>query len=117
MAKARNRQARRKYLHLVKAIAKLDLMIPPGELENRIYKSPRGVYDCIDRIRIPSRLPDIEVIHVLPDTVKGKDCIDFESFATFAEDRGEIGKRLAASLRSWSAIKAGDRWPDSASAR
>ena len=117
MAKARNRQARRKYFHLVKAITKLDLMIPPEELQNRIYKSPRGVYDCIDRIRIPSTLPDIEVIHVLPDTEKGKDCIDFESFATVAEDRGEIGKRLAGSLRSWSAIKAGDRWPDAASAR
>ena len=62
-------------------------------------------------------LPDIEVIHVLPDTVEGKDCIDFENFATIAEDRGEIGKRFAASLRSWSDIEAGDRWPDSASAR
>lgn len=117
MAKARYRQARRKCLHLVKAIAKLDLMIPPGELQNRIYESTRGVCDCIDRIRIPSTLPDIEVIHILPDTVKGKDCIDFESFATVTEDRGEIGKRLAASMRSWSAIEAGDRWPDSASAR
>ena len=117
MAKARNPQARRKYFHLVKAIAEFDLMIPPGELQNRIYDSPSGVYGYIDRIRIPSTLPDIEVIHVLPDTVEGKDCIDFESFATVAEDRGEIGKRFAASLRSWSAIEAGDRWPDSVSAR
>ena len=117
MAKARNPQARRKYFHLLKAIAELDLMILPGELQNRVYDSPRGVYGCIDRIRIPSTLPDIEVIHVLPDTVEGKDCIDFENFATIAEDRGEIGKRFAASLRSWSAIEAGDRWPDSASAR
>ena len=101
----------------MKAIAELDLMIPPGELQNRIYDSPSGVYGYIDRIRIPSTLPDIEVIHVLPDTVEGKDCIDFESFATVAEDRGEIGKRFAASLRSWSAIEAGDRWPDSVSAR
>ena len=117
MAKARNPQARRKYFHLVKAIAELDLMIPPRELQNRIYDSPRGVYGYIDRIRIPSTLPDIEVIHVLPDTLEGKDCIDFERFATVAEDRGEIGKRFAASLRSWSAIEAGDRWPDSVSAR
>ena len=101
----------------MKAIAELDLMIPPGELQNRIYDSPSGVYGYIDRIRIPSTLPDIEVIHVLPDTVEGKDCIDFESYATVAEDRGEIGKRFAASLRSWSAIEAEDRWPDSVSAR
>lgn len=117
MAKASNPQARRKYFHLLKRIADLELMIIPAELRNRIYDSPRGVYGCIDRIQIPPTLPATEVIHVLPDTVEGKDCIDFESFATVAEDRGEIGKRFAESLRSWSSVEAGDRWPDSASAR
>ncbi len=111
MAKAKNPQARRKYFHLLKALAALDLMTLPPELEERIHDHPHGVYDCIDGIGIRRALPDIEVIHVLPKTVKDMDCIDFESFATFVEDRGEIGKRFAASLRSWSAIKAGDRWP------
>ena len=115
MAKAKDPQARRKYFHLLRAIAELDLMVLPAELQDRIYGPPRGVYDCIDRIAIPSALPAIEVIHVLPKTVEFKDCVDFESFAAAIEDHGEIGSRFAASLRSWSAIAAGDRWPDAAS--
>ncbi len=114
MAKAKSLQARRKYFHLLKDVAALDLMTLPAELEDRIYRSPQGVYECIDRIEIPSALPDIEVIHVLPKTKQKMDCIDFESFAAVVEDRGTMGNRFAASLRSWSDIKAGDRWPDNA---
>lgn len=114
MAKAKNPQARRKYFHLLTAIAALDLMTLPPELEEKIHDRPRGVYVCIDEIKILPALPDIEVIHVLPKIAKDMDCIDFESFATFVEDQGEIGKRFAASLRSWSAIEAGDRWPATA---
>lgn len=98
MAKAKNRRARRKYFHLLKAIADLDLMILPAELEDRIYGSPQGVYECIDRIEIPSALPDIEMIHVLPMAVEGMDCIDFEGLAAVVEDRGQIGRLFAASL-------------------
>lgn len=117
MAKTKNSRARRKYFHLLKAVAELELMILPVELEDRIYDSSQGVYDCIDRIRLPSALPDIEVIHVLPAAVKGMDCIDFEGFAAVVEEHGKIGERFAASLRNWSAIKAGDRWPDTAPAK
>ena len=116
MAKATNPRARRKYFHLLKAVADLDLMNLPVDLEDRIYDSPQGVYDCVDRIGIPSALPDIEVIHVLPEAVKGMDCIDFESFAAVVEGRGRIGELFAASLRNWRAIKAGDRWPETATA-
>lgn len=115
MAKARNPRARRKYFHLLKAIAELDLMTLPEALQNRIYDSPHGVHKCIDRIGIPHTLPGLEIIHVLPCKVEGWDCIDFESFAATTEDRGEIGERFAASLRSWFAVKAGDKWPGSAS--
>ena len=116
MAKAKDLQTRRKYFHLLRAIAQLDLMVLPTELQDRLYGPPRGVYDCIDRIAIPSALPAIEVIHILPKKVGGKDCVDFESFAAAVEDHGDIGRRFAASLRSWSAIAAGDRWPDAVSA-
>jgi hypothetical protein len=116
MARAKNLPARRKYFHLLKAVAELGLMILPDDLEDRIYSSPQGVYECINRIVIPSALPDIEVIHVLPTAVEGMDCIDFERFAAVVEDRGLIGRRFAASLRGWSGIKAGDRWPDPAAA-
>ena len=107
MAKARHPQARRKYFHLLKAIAALDLMTLPPEFEGKIYDHPRGVYECIDRIGIPSALPDIEVIHVLPETVEGMDCIDFETFADVVEDRGQIGRRFATSLRNWVSVEAG----------
>ena len=116
MAKVKDLQTRRKYFHLMNTIAELDLMVLPAELQDKIYGFSHGVRDCIDLIEIPSALPDIEVIHVLPKNVEGKDCVDFESFAAAVEDHGEIGTRFAASLRSWSAIAAGDRWPDAASA-
>ena len=116
MAKAKNPRARRKYFHLLRAVAELDLMNLPVDLEDRIYDSLQGVYDCVNRIGIPSALPDIEVIHVLPEAVKGMDCIDFESVAAVVESHGRVGKLFAASLRSWSAIKAGDRWSETAPA-
>lgn len=116
MGKAKNPRARRKYFHLLRAIAELDLMNLPADLEDRIYDSPQGVYDCVDHIGIPSVLPDIEVIHVLPEAVKGMDCIDFESVAAVVEGRGRVGELFAAALRSWSVIKAGDRWPETAPA-
>ena len=116
MAKSRNPQARRKYFHLLKAIAALDLMTLPPDLEGKIYDHPRGVYECIDGIGIPSALPDIEVIHVLPETVEGMDCIDYETFAGVVEDRGQIGRRFATSLRNWLSVEAGERYPDSPAA-
>ena len=116
MAKARHPQARRKYFHLLKAIAALDLMTLPPEFEGKNYDHPRGVYECIDRIGIPSALPDIEVIHVLPETVEGMDCINFETFAGVVEDRGQIGRRFATSLRNWVSVETGDRYLDSPAA-
>ena len=116
MAKAINPQARRKYFHLLKAIAALDLMTLPPELEGKIYDHPRGVYECIDRIGIPSAVPNIEVIHVLPETVEGMDCIDFETFAGVVENRGQMGRRFAISLRNWASVEAGERYPDSLTA-
>lgn len=112
MAQARNPRARRKHFHLLQAISALDLMTLPPNLEEHIYDRPRGVYDCIEQIDIPAALPEIEVIHVLPKKVKateGLDCIDFESFAGVVENRGEIGRRFAASLREWAHVEAGHR--------
>ena len=114
MAKARDPQTRRKYFHLLKAVSALDLMTLPAELEDRIYGPPVGVYDCIDRIAIRSALPTIGVIHILPKKVDGKDCIDFEYFATIVEGRGELGRRFAGSLRNWASTKAGGRRPGQA---
>ena len=59
--------------HLLKAIAALGLMTLPPDLEGKIYDHPSGVYKCIDGIGILSALPDIEVIHVLPEAAKGVD--------------------------------------------
>ncbi|MCY4558943.1 MAG: hypothetical protein OXF79_21720 [Chloroflexi bacterium] len=117
IAKARNPRVRRKYYHLLRAIAALDLMTLPPDLERRIYDDSHGVYDCINRIRIPSALPDIEVIHVLPGSRKAMQCIDFKSFAIAVEEQGEIGERFAASLRTWAGVEAGNKGPTAASGR
>ena len=109
MAKAKRLYARRKYFHLLKAIAALDLMKLPSDLEYKIYSQPRGVYDCIAKIDIPKRLPAIEIIYVVPKVKEGKNCIDFEAFAGVIENRGEIGKRLAVSLREWACAEAGEK--------
>ncbi len=109
MAKAKKPYARRKYFHLLKAIEALHLMTLPSDLEDKIFGNPRGVYECIDKIEIPATLPDIEVIHVLPMECDDMDCIAFESFARVVENRGDIGRRFAESLRQWAGVDAGMR--------
>ncbi len=109
MAKTPNARARRKYFHLLQAVAALDLATLPPELEERIYDRTRGVYGYIGQIAIRPALPEIAVIHVLPKKVEGMDCIGFESFAAVVENRGEFGRRFAASLREWACLEAGHR--------
>ena len=108
IAKAKKRRARKKYFHLLRSIAGLGLMTLPDDLEHKIYESPRGVYECIDRTVIASPSPSVGVIHVLPKAIDGKDCIDFETFARVVENQGEIGKRFAESLRDWARLEAGE---------
>lgn len=112
MANTSNARARRKYFHLLQALAALDLVTQPPELEERIYDRTRGIYGCIDQITIPAAIPKIAVIHVLPKKAKateGMDCIYFESFAAVVENRGELGSRFAASLREWACVEAGHK--------
>ena len=113
MAKARKAYARRKYFHLLKAIEALDLMSLPPDLKTKTFCSPRGVFDCIESIGIRSKLPDMEVIYVVPNAVPGLDCIDFERFARVVENRGDAGRRFAASLEQWACVLAGEKQPDS----
>ena len=109
MAQARNRRARRKYFHLLRALADLGLMTLPEALEHKIYDSPQGVRECISGIKIAGSQPCLEVILVLPMVKEGWNCIDFETFAGIVENRGGIGRRFAASLRKWACIEAGLR--------
>ena len=113
MAKARKPYARKKYFHLLKAIAALDLMTLPPNLEVKTFDNPRGVFDCIESIDIPSKLPDMEVVYVVPNADPRIDCIDFERFARVVESRGETGRRFAASLEQWACVRAGERHADS----
>lgn len=110
MAKATNVQARRKYFHLLQAIADLGLMrLPPG-LEDKIHGP--GVYELIESIEIVPDFPSLEVIYVLPGTPKssdGMDIIYFQSFADVVRPCGEIGARFADSLCKWSNVKPGER--------
>ena len=115
IAKATNVQARRKYFHLLQAVADLGLMKLPFRLEDKIFcdGNPRGVYKLIESIEIVPDLPSLEVIHVLPAIPPkgsdGMDIIDFPFFADVVEPSGEIGARFADSLCKWSNVRPGER--------
>ena len=107
MAQAKNPHTRRKYFHLLRALADLGLMKLPPELEHKMYERPRGVYDCIKEIEIEPVLPKLEVIYVLPRANDKVDCIDFGTLAGIVEHQGEIGSQFAHFLRRWASIEAG----------
>ena len=107
MAKARKLYARQKYFCLLRKIADLGLMELPADLAGKIYGPSRGVYKSIDSIRIAPSLPKLHVIHVVPTRKNNMDCIDFETFASITQSRGEIGSEFAQYLRRWASIEAG----------
>ena len=109
MAKAKELRARRKYFHLLQAIADLGMMQLPAELEEKIYGDAHGVYECIDDINISHTVRQLEVIYVLPKAKGHIDCIDFATFADVAEKRGQVGRRFATSLLEWSCTKPGSK--------
>ena len=109
IAGAREPWARKKYFHLLKAIARLGLITLPEMFEEKIYDSPRGVYKCIDEIEITDVPAAFKLVVVAPRTVEGYACVDFESFADIVKDCGEIGRAFADSLRTWANKPAGSR--------
>ena len=109
IAGAGDPQARKKYFHLLKAIAHLGLVILPETLEEKIYDSPRGVHKCIDEIEIADGSASLKLVVVAPRAVEGYACVDFESFADIVKDCGEIGRAFADSLRTWADTPAGSR--------
>ena len=111
MAKAKKAHVRKKYFHLLEAVAALDLITLPSELENKIYSCPRGVYVDIDSIEICSTLPKLDVIYVLPTKpVNDMGClvIDFENFASVVRNHSEMGSLFAKYLKRWAEIEAGE---------
>ena len=107
MAKAQKPYARQKYYCLLQEIAELGLIELPADLSEKIYGPPRGVNKCIDSIKITSPLPKLQVIHVVPTRKGDMDCIDFETFASIVQSRGDIGNQFARYLRRWARIEAG----------
>ena len=79
----------------------------PANLAGKIYGQSRGVYKSIDSIRITPSLPELQVIHVVPTRKDNMDSIDFETFASIVQSRGEIGSEFAQYLRRWASIEAG----------
>ena len=111
MAQAKNPNSRRKYFHLLRALANLELMGLPPELEHKMYVQPRGVYNCIKGVDIEPVLPKLEVIHMLPKANGKENCIEFKTLANIVEHQGEIGRVFARYLRTWACIEAGSQ-PD-----
>lgn len=114
MAKTRNRPTRKKYFHLLRALADLGLMKLPSELERKVYDRSYapGVYDCIEAIKFAPVLPTLEVIYILPTPRDNLDCIDFGTLAGIVEHQGEIGGQFAHCLRRWAGIEAGSEPPN-----
>ena len=106
LAKARDKLARKKYFHILKDLECLNLIKMCPALEDLIYdERSTGVQRLIDKIRIFDSDCNLEVIYILPEKcptkVGGKKVIDFYECASVIEQRGEMGKRFAESLRRW----------------
>lgn len=112
IANAAKPHARRKYFHLLWRLDDLGLIELPEDLDNKIYDHSRGVHECIDDIRVASPLPPLEVIHVLPEAGPYMECIDFDTFASVVQNRGEFGKWFAHYLRQWARCDAGTARPN-----
>ena len=109
MAKSPVRFIRKKYFNLLQTLEALDLVELPTGLDEKIHGNSRGVYGVIDAIEILANETKLEVVHVLPSKEPGRNTIDFGSVAEVVEQRGDIGRRFAGSLRRWCATPAGDR--------
>ena len=109
MARSPVRYIRRKYFHLLQALEGLGLVELPSGLDEKIHGKSRGVYGMIDAIEIRANASKLEVIHVLPKQERGKNTIDFCCFAEAVEQRGDVGRRFADSLRKWRDTPAGNR--------
>ncbi len=116
IANAAKPYARRKYFHLLWMLDDLRLIALPPGLMNKIYDDSRGVHECIDDIAVASPLPTLELIHILPKAIDTTDCIDFETFASIIQCRGDIGKGFARHLRQWARVEAGTERPGEAQA-
>ena len=113
MAKTRIRATRQKYFHLLQTLADLGLMKLPPNLEHKTYALPaaRGVYECIDAIKLTRKMPTLEVIYLLPRPRKNLNCVDFGTLAGIVEHQGEIGGQFAYYLRRWAEEEAGSVRP------
>ncbi len=118
LAKAKNdKLARKKYFHILKDLECLNLIEMCPELEGLMYNErSTGVRRLIDKIRIFGSDCNLRVIYILPrkspTKAGGKRVIDFCEFASTVEQRGEMGKRFAESLRRWVEQPAGSCKPD-----
>ena len=105
----RTESARRKYYHLLQAIAEFDLIKLDLNLDDRMYGHSTGVYDAIGKTKM-LKSPHLEVVYVQPrkPECKDKQClvegfnyIYFDEFADIVESQGDMGGLFAGYLREW----------------
>ena len=102
--------ARKKYYHLLSALAELDLIKLQDALCGKMYSNdPTGVYEEIKCTEILAS-PTLEVVYVQPrkstcedkqPLAEGFKFIYFDEFANCIESQGNMGGLFAGYLRKW----------------
>lgn len=92
-----------KYHHLVAALADLDFLSVPDDLQDHLYPHPRpGLTKRLRQIEVADANPTIEVWYVQPAGTEGDRCIDFATFASHVEKSEDPFSQLFAEhLRRW----------------
>lgn len=115
IAIARRSKAKRKYFHLLHALAEAGFLDLPAELEAHLYPHVRpGVDAQLAATRVADRDPPIDVLYLQPGATDGDRCLTFPEAARHLRTTTEpLACRLADLLESWAGEKAGARQPGS----
>ena len=110
VAKAKNdKRARKKYFHILHALAEIGLIELPPDLEGIMYANKsEKVFCCIGRIELCKVPPKLKVVCIQPrkyDSIASSysnfQFIDFDELACSIQDHGKLGELLACYLRQW----------------
>ena len=102
-------QKKRKYFHLFKILEDAGIIELPSQLQPKVFsKNMSGVGALIRKVKIITPVEQSKVVYIQP-TGDGENVITFNEFGSLIEGIDDpITQRFVESLKTWSAIKAGD---------
>ena len=103
-------KAKQKYFCLLEHLANMGLLRIPDELRAIMARPDiRGTTAASRAIEITAHTADTLIVYVQPNGV-GPDIISFAEFAEVVRRHEDpVSQRFAASLRTWAAVRAGER--------